>query len=73
MELKEVRSFNLYSCAIADVDVDRCFEWDVVRVDWEEEEEEKEEEKEEDQDQDKDECECEPVVRGENVWRDDER
>jgi hypothetical protein len=22
----------LYSCAIADVDVDRCFEMDVVRV-----------------------------------------
>jgi hypothetical protein len=57
----------LYSCVIVDVDVDRCFEWDVVRVDWGEEEEEKEE----DQDQDKDKC--EPVVRGENVWRDDER
>lgn len=57
----------MYSCAIVDVDVDRCFEWDVARVDWGEEEEEKEEDK--DQDKDK----CEPVVRGENVWRDDER
>jgi hypothetical protein len=45
-EAKELRSFNLYSCAIADVDVDRCFEMDVVRVERGKKEEEEEEEEE---------------------------
>jgi hypothetical protein len=72
-EAKEVRSFSLYSCAIADVDVDRCFEMDVVRVDREKKEEEEEEEEQEEEAKDKDRDKCEPLVRGENVWRDDER
>jgi hypothetical protein len=67
-EAKEVRSFNLYSCAIADVDVDRCFEIGVARI-----YRGKKEEEEEEEDKDKDKDKCEPLVRGENVWRDDER